>query len=609
MKVKCMMVRLSWCFLVLVAVALFPVGECFGKTEHVVYFEGTDYELNVYKIYGKEPGKTLLIIGGIQGDESGGYLSADLYADLTLKKGNLLLVPRANFLSIIKHKRVINNDMNRRFNYINSKEYYEDKIVEILKSLIDKSDYLLNLHEGSGFFSEKYESELVNPMRFGQSIIADAEVFKTKDGKVIRLGQMARDVAKAVNLNVREPRHRFRFNNHRTFESDTMHPEQRKSATFYAVSQHNIPAFGIEASKEIKDVEKKVGYHTMVINAFMDKFGIVPETPGIVMEKPRLNYLVVAVNGVEQILHNEQTLPVRKGDRIKISNIVANYKRGLSVSLVGLGTDNDLNKDFVVDNPVNAIVLKDGYKCGEAHFKVVSKVQQSPQATSANGAEPILRYLVIENNGVRYVLKNEEHLSLVKGDVMKILDVVFDGQSPENVTVNLLGYIGNKRKSTTEDRGYPINTAKDLIQKYSKDKGIQNYTIEVVQGKNLIGNVYLDVSEPRMDYIVLMQNKGGKRWYADGDVVMMTQNDMLELIDVKTNVNSNAGVKVYVKGLQSTDSKHLEKSLSLGEVIRSGEYPMKKGSQFQIVVSREGIVLGKATVKVNEQVASWGIAR
>ena len=47
------------------------------KRIHTVYFKGTDYELNVYRIYGKETGKTLLLIGGIQGDEPGGYLSVD----------------------------------------------------------------------------------------------------------------------------------------------------------------------------------------------------------------------------------------------------------------------------------------------------------------------------------------------------------------------------------------------------------------------------------------------------------------------------------------------------------------------------------------------------
>ncbi len=42
-----------------------------------------------------------MLIGRIQGNEPGGFLSADLYADMSLDTGNLIIVPRANFYSII----------------------------------------------------------------------------------------------------------------------------------------------------------------------------------------------------------------------------------------------------------------------------------------------------------------------------------------------------------------------------------------------------------------------------------------------------------------------------------------------------------------------------
>jgi len=98
--------------------------------EHKVYFEKTDYELHVFKINGRISGPTLMIIGGIQGDEPGGYVSADMYADVRLKKGNMIVVPRANFMSIMKEVRLVNSDMNRRFSKREAK-IYEDKIVEI----------------------------------------------------------------------------------------------------------------------------------------------------------------------------------------------------------------------------------------------------------------------------------------------------------------------------------------------------------------------------------------------------------------------------------------------------------------------------------------------
>lgn len=72
-----------------------------------VYFQGTDYELSVYQIWGRLKGRTVLIIGGIQGDEPGGYLSADPYADIALKKRDLIIIPRANLPSIIKNWKSI----------------------------------------------------------------------------------------------------------------------------------------------------------------------------------------------------------------------------------------------------------------------------------------------------------------------------------------------------------------------------------------------------------------------------------------------------------------------------------------------------------------------
>jgi hypothetical protein len=42
-----------------------------------------------------EPGRPLKPIGGIEGNEPGGFLSADLYTDMSQLKDNLGVVPRA----------------------------------------------------------------------------------------------------------------------------------------------------------------------------------------------------------------------------------------------------------------------------------------------------------------------------------------------------------------------------------------------------------------------------------------------------------------------------------------------------------------------------------
>ena len=113
MKILCRTYHLA--VLIILAVLL-RGGNLQAQVIHEVFLPNTDHELHVYRIFGEQPGRTIMIIGGIQGDEPGSYLTADLYADIHLKKGNLIVVPRANFYSILLNRREgLTGDMNRKF--------------------------------------------------------------------------------------------------------------------------------------------------------------------------------------------------------------------------------------------------------------------------------------------------------------------------------------------------------------------------------------------------------------------------------------------------------------------------------------------------------------
>ncbi len=325
------------CHIFFIALIAAFSSQAIAQREHTVYFQNTAYELNIYRIYGTEPGKTLMLIGGIQGNEPGGFLSADSYADLSLKKGNLIVVPRANFYSIIMNDRGPNGDMNRKFTHEDSSYSMEDKIVTILKKLISESDYLINLHDGAGYFYPKYVSKWRNPDRFGQSVIADCESYRVSGtDKTIPLGEIARKVLSRVNPHIANDLYKFNFMNTRTSALNSSHKEQRKSATYYALNVHHIPAFGVETSKFLPTVDLKVLLHNMVINAFMEEFGIIPQSPGFTLDAPSLKYLVVSVNNETPIVvKKDETLNISKGDSINISHIVCNYERGLSLDILG----------------------------------------------------------------------------------------------------------------------------------------------------------------------------------------------------------------------------------------------------------------------------------
>ncbi len=519
------------------------------KKIHSVFFEGSDYELNVYRIYGEAPGKTMLLIGGIQGDEPGGFISADHYADISLSRGNLIVVPRANFQSIVLNRRKVNEDMNRKFAE-DVKSNYETKIVAILKKLISESDCLLNLHDGSGFYSEKWESKDRNPKKYGQSIIADFDIFThTKTGQVINLGEMGKVASAIINKDINNPLHYFHFNNHKTDSNTSLHKEQRKSATYYALKTCGIPAFGVETSKSLP-LEMKVRHHNLAINAFMEIFGIVQETPGLNIDLPILDYLVISINNsLPVVIKKQQTLYVNPGDIIMISHIEANYERGLSADILEHGTINDIRKEFTINKPTRIIVRKDYYPCGSVYVALGAGNRKASSSSVADAGESALGssvlFLKIKSNGEEKLYQNFGHLKLVKGDKFTIVDVITGMADPSELVVNLKGFVGNPRNNTGEDRGYEIHTGKSLWERYSKNGAGKQYMIVVTNKDKPIGKLYVDLKEPELNYVVLRVNDD-KKCLEPGDSISAKSDSSIKLFDIKTNIYKNLGLKAYL---------------------------------------------------------------
>ena len=72
-------------------------------------------EFSLHKITAKEKGETILVIGGIQGDEPGGFNAASLLVThYDLHRGSVWVVPNLNFESIVKRSRGVYGDMRRQ---------------------------------------------------------------------------------------------------------------------------------------------------------------------------------------------------------------------------------------------------------------------------------------------------------------------------------------------------------------------------------------------------------------------------------------------------------------------------------------------------------------
>lgn len=484
---------------------------------HDVYLANTEHELHIYRIYGQEPGKTIMLIGGIQGDEPGGYLTADLYADISLKRGNLIVVPRANFYSILLNQRNgMTGDMNRKFaEHDDSARNMEQEIVSILKRLIGEADCLLNLHEGSGFFNPVWINDQENPNRFGQSIIFDAKSYSSKrNGKHIELEGLATRVTEKVNDELSNPRHHFRPNNHNTVAGDTRHPEQRKSATYYALTQEGIPAFGIETSKAIRSNSDKIGLQKMVINAFMEEFDIIPETPGRHVEDVRLDYILVKANeGLPYALTSGTSLTIASGDEVVVTDIIAGNSRGLTADFLGMGSRNDTLLPFRIAQPTRVVIRKDAETCGWIDLVVDTgsvagslpgssgEPQQGPASPEAGaGAAQVplsdlrAEHLVVDVNGKLTFVPEGGEVGVAKDRVMIIKGVRTNiSRLDKDVLANLKGFAPPKSENDGNDINFPIYPGQDLWVRYSENKAGLRYSVITTYSGREIGRFWIKI--------------------------------------------------------------------------------------------------------------------
>ncbi len=377
--------------------------------EETILKEG-DYQLEAIRISGQEHGKTLLIFGGIHGDEPGGHLSAELLRNIHLEKGQLIIIPRVNFPSIMLNRREIHGDMNRKFTDNRNPNDPEQSIVEKLKELMAEADIFINQHDAAGFHRERKISALYNPQKYGQSLIVDTgSLYSPRHGQTLDLNTIGRQIVEKVNAKISNPEHHFCFWNHNSLSPDTEFLEMKRSATHYAALRFQIPAFGLETSKDLPRLEDKIRYQLLVILEIMNSFGFRYHAESLDFSVPSLYWVQCRTAGDEIIRINSNTIVrLEPGEEITIESVSANYPSGLSADIVGWGGLNDLGKAFRYENPRTIYLRKNHLHIGRIFFR-------SPHQST-------LRRFAILFNQTEKSIPNWGVIRANAGDTIQLLD-------------------------------------------------------------------------------------------------------------------------------------------------------------------------------------------
>ena len=291
--------------------SLFSTTPLFAKNDDRLFFKFPKKPLNYYHLKSKNAKFRVMLIGGIHGNEIGAYKAADMLIDSTIKKGELIIIPRSNFISILANLRGYNGDMNRKFESISKKDpdYY---YVEMLKSAIleFKPDVVISMHDGYGF-------RIKNSKAWGQSIVIDE--IKYKD---FNLFSEANYIKNQANIYLK---YKLALINTKTFSSH-IHDEQKKALTGWCLN-NGIKAYCIEASKQLPSLEDKIKTHLIMLREFFKLYDIEIAEMDEMIKNPNkfLNttfpLVKMKINNKIYTIHSSKKITLQKGSKIEIVSI------------------------------------------------------------------------------------------------------------------------------------------------------------------------------------------------------------------------------------------------------------------------------------------------
>jgi hypothetical protein len=408
---------------------------------------------DLYK-YGNGEGNTLLVLGGIHGNEPGGFFApAAIVTNYKIKSGNLWVAPNLNFDSILKGRRGIYGDMNRKFDTIKVTDPDFEIIRDVKNLIVSKEvDLLLNLHDGHGFYRRTWQNSIFNPRAWGQTFIIDQKELNGHHIKFKDLDAIAKKASDNLNNgNLIKDYHTFRVKNTETKEKDE---HMRLSLTYYAIT-HDKPAFAIETSKNIPNLTYKVQYQLKAIEEFMKIVGVEYERDFDLNNYKELKKIVYDFKYV--VINDNIKLPL-SNLRKTLKYMPLNHKNSYKFTHP-LGAEY-VNKDKSINLHIGHLIAT---KLKAQNFKL----------------DKTLKDINIQIDGKDSSIKLPEVIQVKKS---------FKIKAPDGYRVNIIGF--SKKGHKNENN---LKVTKDkILKRYSIDNSGKIYRVEIYKDKKFCGMIVVE---------------------------------------------------------------------------------------------------------------------
>lgn len=210
------------------------------------------------------PGPTVVVIGGVHGDEPAGYRAARQIAGWRPAKGRLVVVPRANTLGLRGGTRRMPSlsksvsDLNRQFPTADRAEPVGELATALWRFVCEQEpNFVIDLHEGFDFTQR-------NPKSVGSSLIGSRH---------LGTGAIARAARAAVNSTIAKQDLKF-----------VLKKRAVNGSLVRAVSDRlKVPALILETTKKSQALALRARQHRLMVHAVLDALGVIAHGPDVLL--------------------------------------------------------------------------------------------------------------------------------------------------------------------------------------------------------------------------------------------------------------------------------------------------------------------------------------
>jgi hypothetical protein len=236
---------------------------------------GTEWETPVTIRSSGLDGPTLVILGGVHGNEPGGWFAADDISTWDPVAGAVAVLPRANRKAISGFLRLVDGegDLNRQYPGDPDSELPTSRLCAEITSLASEleADVLMDLHESWSFYADREAAGFVN-----RDVNGTAFLGQTITGGIGPMAGIASLLGEAVNPAIGNEREHFVVRDGRGLgRNDAPGPNNRgRSSLSLGGHVRGLTPILVETGQEGLSVDRRTELHLQVVRAAMDELGI-----------------------------------------------------------------------------------------------------------------------------------------------------------------------------------------------------------------------------------------------------------------------------------------------------------------------------------------------